>query len=266
MKRYTSRFLKSIALFYLAFPVSYLVFAAILFDIPVNLCIRLLLSPFYYIVCAIAIVAGYALWEMKRWGWYVFVIANFFIAYGNALLANDYSSSHHQLLAFIASILVLASVGYRIGKEIRVPYFFPKIRWWESNPRYKLSCPVKLKLESTQADLDGDILDLSMGGCFIKLRGEIPQDAAIHVYFSVFQTLVDASGTVVWRTQSTVTHPKGVGVKFHGITRVNKRHLRQICSKLKKIATFYRRSRYLMNQEDFMKQLDQLESSLKAKG
>jgi hypothetical protein len=243
-----------------------LVFAALLFDIPANLCIRLLLSPFYYIVSALAMIAGYALWEMKRWGWYVFVVANFFIAYGNALLANDYSASHHQVLAFIASIVTIAAIGYRIGKEIRVPYFFPKIRWWESNPRYKLAAPVKLTLKSSGHDLEGDILDISMGGCFIKLRSEVAQDEAIQLHFSVFQTFIEATGTVVWRTQSTVTHPKGVGIKFHGLTRTNRRHLRQVCTKLKKVANFYRRSRYLMNQEDFMKQLDQLETTLKTKG
>ena len=266
MKRYTSRFLKTIALFYLTFPISYLIVAAILFDIPAPLCVRLLLSPIYYLIGALAMVSGYALWEMKRWGWYIFVTANLFITYGNALLASDYSSSHHQVLAFIASVFVLLLIGYKVGREIRVPYFFPKIRWWESNPRYKLSAPVKLKVRTLGQEMEGDILDLSLGGCFIKLRSDIPLHENLDLQFSVFQQGVECTGTIVWRTQSTVTHPKGVGVKFHALTRVNRGQLRQVCGKLKKVAVFYRRSRYLMNQEDFMKRLDELELSFKVKG
>ena len=123
MKSYTTKVFKSFALFYMAFPVAYVVFAAIIFDIPAQSCVRLLLSPFYYIVGILAVVAGYGLWEMKRWSWYLFIATNILVAYGNALLANDYSQSHHKFLAFLASIATLLIVSYRLSREIRVPYF-----------------------------------------------------------------------------------------------------------------------------------------------
>ncbi|OFZ54608.1 MAG: hypothetical protein A2428_06105 [Bdellovibrionales bacterium RIFOXYC1_FULL_54_43] len=259
MKQYTSKFLKSIAVVYLAFPVLHILLAGVLFDIPFNLCIGILLSPFYYVVASAAVAVGYGLWEMRRWAWYLFVITNFLIGYENAVMANLYGESHHKVLAFLGSVVVLILVTYRVGREIRVPYFFPKIRWWESDPRYRLSVPVSLNRRIGEV-IEGEIMDVSMSGCFVKLRGDLDIDEDVSVGFSVFGYLVNCHGTVVWRTQSTVTHPKGIGIKFRNLGRTEKRHLRAINRRLRKIAALYRRSRYLLNQEEFLKRLQEIES------
>lgn len=262
MKRYTSKLLKSVAVFYLTFPIHYVIISAVLFDIPLTLCIRILLSPSYYFIGALAIVVGYGLWEMRRWAWYLLVTVDMLISYESALFVNDYGESHHKGLAFSTFIFILFLITYRVSKEIRVPYFFPRIRWWESNPRYRLSVSVKLerKKNGEVVHLDGQILDLSMGGCFVKLRTEIPQDEVLSLSFTVFGHPISCEGMVVWRTQSTVTHPKGLGIKFGSLSRAQKKSLKQINQRLKKIAAFYRRSRYLLNQDEFMKRLEEIEN------
>ena len=261
MKLYISRFLKSVAFFYISFPLSYLVIAALLFDVPAANCMSVLLSPGYLLVSLLSVLTGYALWEMRRWGWYLFVADGFLIAYLNAVVVTDYGESHHKVVAFFVSVLVQLAVAYRVGREIRVPYFFPKIRWWESNPRYRLSVPVKLARMGSE--IDGQILDLSMGGCFVKVRNDVALDELLSVSFEIFTFKVECQGTVVWRTQSTVTHPKGVGIKFRPHTKPQKRALKQVTLRLRKIAALYRRSRYLMSQEEFLKQLQELESGSK---
>lgn len=247
----------------MGFPITYISFAMILFDIPADRIVSLLLSPFFYLVCILSVTSGYALWEMKRWAWYLFICTNVLIGYGNALLVSDYGMSQHKALAFVASIGFLVLLVYRVAREIRVPYFFPKIRWWESNPRYRLSVPAKV-VQKTQAgplpSFEGQILDLSLGGCFVKVRNEVGQDESLEVSFTVFGYRITCEGKVVWRTQSTVTHPRGVGVKFTTIERGERRKLKLITKRLKKISSFYRRARYLMNQEDFEKNLVSLET------
>lgn len=259
MKNYTSRFLKTVALIYMAFPVVYISQAAVLFDVPFQNCLTVLLSPFYYILTALSIAVGYGLWEMKRWSWYSFVFLNVLIVYENALIVSQYSESHHKLLAFFASVLILWGIGYRISREVRVPYFFPKIRWWESNPRYKLSVPAKLQRQDGSL-LEGQILDLSLNGCFIKLRSELIADEPLKIAFTIFEIPLQVDGIVVWKTQSTVTTPKGIGIKFCSLARSERRVLRQVTYRLRKINALYRRSRYLMNQEDFLKRLQELET------
>jgi len=242
----------------MAFPLWHILAAAVFFDIPFNFCIGILLSPFYYIVGASAVSAGYGLWEMRRWAWYMLLFSNVLISYENAVIANLYGESHHKILAYLSSLVILLGVTYRVAKEIRVPYFFPKIRWWESDPRYKLSVPVQLTRNNGEA-MTGQIMDLSIGGCFVKLRGDLATDEDIALQFTIFGYSVICRGNVVWRTHSTVTVPRGVGVKFGVLGRLEKRHLKFINRRLKKIAQLYRRSRYLLNQQEFVDRLKEIE-------
>jgi hypothetical protein len=255
LKRYTSRFFKSVALFYVSFPLAYILILAVLFDVPASSCVRILLSPLYWLIATIAVVAGWGLLEMKRWAWYWFVAGNILILYETALWANDFGESHHKLIAFIATVISVAFVFLRVAKEVRVPYFFPKIQWWESDPRYRISVPAEIRFPRGEP-VQGEILDLSMGGCFIKVRSEIFQDEAVSVEFSVLGQQLEFAGHVVWRTQSTVTHPKGVGVKFVPMDRKARRMLRGVTKKLKKATALSRKQRYLVNQEAFLKKLD----------
>jgi hypothetical protein len=243
----------------MAFPALYLLFAALLFDIPLNQCLRLLLSPSYYLLSLLAMLAGYGLWEMRRWAWYLFLATNIFMVYGNAVLVSNYGESHNRVLAFIFSVVVVIALIYRMAREIRVPYFFPKIRWWESNPRYRLVVPTSVRRDSGES-FAAEILDLSMGGCFVKLRNDLGEHEALALEFSIFGQPVKALGTVVWRTQSTVTHPKGVGVKFGPLPRIERRTLRAINIRLKKMTAFYRSSRYLISPEEFFKRYQSLQT------
>jgi Tfp pilus assembly protein PilZ len=259
VKRYASKFLKSLALCYMGFPFVYLFAIALLFDVPPSQCMRVLLAPSFYLLSFFVIVTGYGLWEVKRWAWYAFMASTIMIGYANAVVAVNYSESYHTLLAFIFSAALLLGLFLRVGRELRVPYFLPKIRWWESNPRYKLSAPAEL-LFSDRPTVYGEILDISLGGCFIKLRTDIAQHEIITVKLLLFGTQIVCQGTVVWCTQSTVTHPKGIGVKFSPLARPTRRTLRAMTRRLKLISSLYRSSRYLMSQEEFLRRLEELQT------
>ena len=246
----------------MAFPALYLLLSAIVFDIPARHCVSFLLSPSYYLLCFWAVLTGYSLWEMKRWSWYVFLLTNVLIGYSNAIMVSQYGETHHKILAFIFSILMLIMLMFRVGREVRVPYFLPRIRWWESNPRYRLIVPVKLNQPNNEGTpIEGEILDLSLGGCFIKLRSDLKQDEILQLKFVVFGYTIDCSGSVVWRTQSTVTHPRGVGLKFSPLPRNQRKKLKHITHHLKKIANLYTSSRYLMSQDEFFKRMDDLQTT-----
>ena len=259
VKHYTSRFYKVIAGILLGAPLLHLGFAAILFDVPLHSCVTILLSPFYYVVTFVSVAAGYGLWETQRWSWYVFIVAQVLITYENAIIVSSYAESHHKVFAFVISLLIQALFAVRVGQEIRVPYFFPKIRWWESNPRLKLSVPTKLRREDL-SEVSGSILDISLMGCFVKTREDLKIDEKVTVVSSLYGQDFAIVGSVVWCTQTAVTHPRGVGVKFDFLSKTQRRSLRLITHQLKRISSLYRRSRYLMSQEDFLKELDRLES------
>ncbi len=258
MKQYRTKILKSVAILLFSFPLVYITWAAALFDIPINTCFKILLSPTFFIVSISALFSGYGLWEMRRWSWYLFLMTQFLILYESTSLILYFSESHHKLLVYLISIFTIGLLTYRVSKDIRVPYFFPKIRWWESNPRYRFSIPVTLTRKSGEIQV-AEILDLSMTGCFVKLRNDLIQDENLSLKFRAFGYEIQSHGTAVWLAQTAVTHPKGIGIKFGLISKSQKRLLRALCRKLRKISSFYKRSRYLMSQEEFLKKLEEIE-------
>lgn len=257
MKEHTSRFLRATAYVYLAFPVSYLVYAALLFNLSPQRSVHIFFSFGYWALSLTGIAVGYGFREMTRWSWNVFLLNSLFLAYANALIAIRYSESNNRFLAFLVSIGLLVGLMVRLGREVRVPYFLPRIRWWETNPRYKLSVPVKV--ERTGSGFEGEILDLSMGGCFIKSRMDLNQNERILSRFEVFGEALEVGGTVVWRSQSSVTHPKGVGVKFDELDKLQRKIMKAAVLHLKKISAV-QGARNRMTPEDFNLRMTKLKN------
>lgn len=259
MRQYTSNFLKSVALYCLLFPLGYPVFAVLMFNIPVMKAYEIFFFPLFWVTTVLAVFTGAGLWDFKRWSWYTFFITCVLSVYVNVRVAISLGESSNRTLALVAALVLVLAILYRVAHEVRVPYFFPKIRWWESNPRYKLSVPVKLR-RFTGDVVDGEIQDISIGGCFVKLRTEMQKNETLHLDFSALETPISCDGVVVWKTQSTVTHPKGVGVKFKGVSTSNRRLLKLVTRRLKKISRFYQKSRYILNADEFQKRLADLQA------
>lgn len=257
MKEHTTKFLKAISYLYLAFPVSYLVYASILFNIAPDRSTKIFFSLSYWMLSLSGIAVGYGFREMTRWAWNIFLLNCLFVAYANALIAMRYSDSNNPFLAFLVSITLLIGLLFRLGNEIRVPYFLPKIRWWETNPRYKLSVPVRV--ERAESGFEGEILDISMGGCFIKTRLDMNQNERILSRFDLFGESIEIGGTIVWRSQSSVTHPKGVGVKFDELDKIQRRVMKAATQHLKKISSV-QNSRNKMSVDDFNEKMAKMKA------
>jgi hypothetical protein len=265
LKQYASPFLKAVAFAYLAFPVIVFPALVVLFNVSWEQVFRLLVSPFFYFLTVWMIVAGFGLWEMRRWGWYVFLGANVWLLYWCAWILAQHARTDHKGGLFMIVFVVLCGLAFRVAREIRVPYFHPRIRWWETNPRYRLSVAVQVKVGDRA--LKGEILDVSRGGCFIKLREEVKEGEKIDLQFSIFQTQFKCAGTVVWRSKSTVTHPKGCGIKFQAMNREQRKSLRLVEARLKRISSFYRSSRLLMEPAEFSQRMEELyRKSLRSAG
>lgn len=237
---YTSRLLRGIAYLWLSFPVTYILYARLVLDVNGAGIFKLILSPWYWIVSAVAILAGFGILRIRWYGWYAFLFSNFTIAYQNAVAMAHYSEAGWQLslIEFAVTLIVQLLFVYLVGKEVRVPYFFPRIRWWESDPRYKLSVQTKL-IREDQTQIEGEIMDLSLGGCFVKSHFYFTPDEYVQLDFLLFEKQVTCKGRVVWRTESTVTHPKGIGVKFDALPKDTLLTLKQATQKLRKLARVY---------------------------
>jgi Tfp pilus assembly protein PilZ len=258
MKNLKTPFLKMTAFLFLGFPLIYALFELTLLDVPFPKVMHSFFTPSFWLFSAIGMMTGYGFYEMKRWSWNLFLFSSFLIVYSNALVLSRYSASQNKLIVFLVTLVLQGLLIYRLGKEVRVPYFLPRIRWWESNPRYKMTIPVKLDRVGT--DFSGEIMDLSVGGCFVKSRHEFTQDEVIQVQFELFGEELKINGMVVWRSKSSVTHPKGVGVKFETLTLLQKKILKAGLAQVKKLNQV-QASRGKMSPEEYSRKIHQLKTA-----
>ncbi|HTL11088.1 MAG TPA: PilZ domain-containing protein [Bdellovibrionota bacterium] len=224
---------------HLGFPLIYVLSTAVVFDIPPSKVAAFVLTPLFLLVTAAALVAGFALREMRRWAWHATLVSCGLIIYCNTILILNYSASHQQAIAFLVSNAVALGIAYQVTRELRVPYLLPRIRWWETNPAFRLDAPVMLTSKDQGGGVrawEGRIMDFSGRGCFIKMRDLPPEDVSVEVRFTLLGKDYRVSGTVVWTTETGVTHPRGAGVKFDRADRQLRRDLRQLSGKLRELA------------------------------
>ena len=263
-KSYTSRTLRVIAYAWISFPITYLLYGILVLGLNMSGLVKMVLSPWYWFVALIAAMAGLGIYKIRWYGWYAFLFSNFTITYQTAVTLAHYSEADWQfkLSIFLLTLSFQIALIYLIGREVRVPYFFPRIRWWESDPRYKLSVQTKLSRED-KSELEGEVMDLSLGGCFVKTHSYFMPDEPLSLEFSVFDHQVKCTGLVVWRTESTVTHPKGVGVKFDPLNKETLIFLKQATQKLKKLARTYSQITRERNWQEYLQREERYQGKTK---
>lgn len=227
-----SRYVNFLTYFMVGFPPAYLLFAWIIFELDSKGILSVVLSPLFYLASFFWIVSGAGIRRLRKWSWYTFLIAQFFITYLNALNLVLYSQSEFKIWAFILTLVVQTYVLVAISKELRVPYLFPKIRWWESGIAGMPNIPVLVvRSDRSGAEMPGFMLDLNLKGCFIKTHHDFESFEKVNVRIGAFGQELDLSGVVMWNAKSTVTHPKGIGIRFNPMPRQQRRSLRVVSQK-----------------------------------
>ncbi len=213
------------------FPVFYLLFTALIFELNSKGVLALVLSPLYYLASIFWVMTGFGFRKMRQWSWYTLWFAQLFVFYLNALSLVNYSRSETKVQAFVLTLLIQFYVFFAASREVRVPYLFPRIKWWESGIAGMTH--IRVEIETTHSEKSahpepslGQILDINLRGCFLKTPRDFHEFEKIKMRGNFYGTPLELPGTIVWLAQSTVTHPKGVGVKFYGLDGLRKKHLK----------------------------------------
>jgi len=104
-------------------------------------------------------------------------------------------------------VLSLLAAGILYSREFRKPFHNPRLRWWETSPRYQARLPVSLTHSSEGNMYPGEILDISRSGLFITIENnpDLPIGEEHHV---VLPTGIELRGQIVRRTGN------GYGLSF----------------------------------------------------
>ncbi len=159
-------------------------------------------------VTALAWFAAYAVYHMKAWSWWLALVAALgLVAFSvgvSLFRARDVGDAWLWTSVFMISLpTVLAAL--LLQREIRTPYFNPRIRWWESEPRYAIDAAVRG---------GGRALDISRHGMFVQHDSAPKLGTQDEWLIEIDGHEVRLAGAVSWLSPGEAEHPAGFGVRF----------------------------------------------------
>jgi hypothetical protein len=159
---------------------------------------------------ALAPIAGFAILRMRRWSYGVFLGAM-----GWSLWAKirtwDYASQMLPpwglALIYLGEVLL---VGYFLLPAVRTTYFDPRVRWWESKPRYELKLPSTIDRKEGER-VEGRVLNVSQGGAFVQAPVKMVHGEEVEFEFWVM--------TQPFRIRSHIVHERELspGIWCYGL-------------------------------------------------
>lgn len=236
-----SKFVHATAILLWSFPVTYILGLTALYNLTLSSCIAIVFSAYYIAHSLFSIYVGFLVHQLRPWAWHYFLVHCGLLVIEQFYIAFNFAEVNLEYISIIVAIAAILAFAWLVKFELRVPYFSPRIAWWEGDPRYKLIIPADIIAPDRK--ISGQILDLSASGCFIKTGSHLDVEDTVSVRFSLFDEDYTLKGMVVWVTDSTVTHPKGVGVRFRVEDRARNSSLRNKTKQLRQLNKEYQQKR-----------------------
>lgn len=157
-------------------------------------------------------VAGVLILICRRWSFilYLALMATILILSIKASLT--YGNSLAYLTVAGMTILDLLVVCYFMIPVVRSIYFDPRMRWWETAPRFRLEAPVRYLANGTE--WQGTSANFSETGLFI-ISENLPADGSVIEIELVYKDVpLKTTGTVIHHGQM---NKLGFGVQFASV-------------------------------------------------
>jgi hypothetical protein len=159
----------------------------------------------------VPMVAGVAIYLCRFWSFWVYLFCMcllFTFSYFGYLERAGSVSLVGLIVVYVANIVV---VGYFLVPAVRVVYMDPRLRWWQTKPRYRADIKARFR-DIAGADLIwGTVSNFSEGGLFIKADTMPVDRSMIQVLFDYGGDSYEFSGEVILHKQRAT---QGFGVKF----------------------------------------------------
>lgn len=153
--------------------------------------------------------AGLAIYVCKKWSFWVYVLLMIFILFFS--LYNWKSRPEIDSIIPLVTLFVvnIALVGYFLIPAVRAIYFDPRLRWWETKPRYKVDYKATLSFDG-QSEA-GEIANLSEGGLFVKVKNSPSDNQKVTIQFVDGNKTYKAEGSAIHHEKLKTM---GVGIRF----------------------------------------------------
>jgi len=168
------------------------------------------------------------LYRVRLWAWYLMLVhAGGTLFYSYFRFATG--EVHFSAAAFINVLVLLPAVVF-LRREIRRPYFYPRLRWWEQHPRLRER--LRVRLSWNEYVFSEATYDLSPDGIFVETKNL--NDVAVGYFFNILLEFEDRDaarapiriqGIVVWISFEANTNPSGYGIKFLGLANSERKRI-----------------------------------------
>jgi len=227
--------IKLIALGYLLTPVSFIVQYFIFSKSSIFQASTwmTLLTPYKLSLIIIPPIVAFGVFKMRQWGWYLSLVHMFFIL-GNNTLSFLVGSRTPPWAIIIFSLVTLVVLLTIVRKEIRAPYFNPKVRWWEAKPRYAMV--MQVEMGNDRMKITGETFNISEGGMFMVSPSEVKIDEKFNINLMREKTdSIYCEGRIVWVNPSGEALPQGFGFQFTQIDQPAILEIRRYIKDQKKV-------------------------------
>ncbi len=221
-----------IVICYVLSPVSSILLGSIINRIPIfgahNIFTRLPITDI--LILFVYPISAAAIYSIKKWGWYLFLACSLILISYNIFVYN-LSPRYSFLILIVLNVILAIVAGIFFRKHIIAPYFNPRLRWWETEPRYKIE--IHAEIISGKNALTGEILDISNSGFFMSLDQDLTVGRIYNFNLKCLKCSVEVNGKVM-RKASRKEELNGYGVMFVKLTDAEKMGINALIKDLEK--------------------------------
>jgi hypothetical protein len=196
------------------------------------------LSLFYLFV--LPPIMGLSAYAMKKWSYVVFVAGSTWMLFHNFQAIREGSVPlSYILLIYVGNI---GFVTYFLLPRVHAPYLNPKMRWWESKPRYLVDWPCRVSISAESATLSCRIQDFSEGGVFLLSQDTIAMNQTLEIRLTPsMDEIIALKAKLVF--SRPVQNSLGYGLQFIDLDKDSTKRLSSLARDLKRRGTAIRQGR-----------------------
>jgi hypothetical protein len=162
-----------------------------------------------------SVIAAVAIYMVKRWSYPVFLSIFAWGAYSNYAVWHQYPQVYSLMTLLSVNIVNLGVVSYFLLPAVSAAYFNPRLRWWESKPRYRVDIPGSLKFDPSESPgsrfQEIQIVDISEGGVYVIAGQELSLGQKVDLNFTLHHVKLSPEARVVHQGRGD---KKGYGIQF----------------------------------------------------
>lgn len=146
------------------------------------------------------ILGGVLIYICKKWSYYLYLslmLAPLFYTYVYWTLHPSLKLGLYLFVVYPTNLLV---VIYFMLPQVRQVYFDPRLRWWESKPRFKFD--FETEITSGDQKTTGEIKNISEDGLFIESDLQMKKLDVLDINFNFMDQAYPLKGQVVYSKNS----------------------------------------------------------------